>query len=68
VGRRLNQKSAAKLLRKHGWVQAAGGKHGVKMTHPGRRPITLPKRRGQDYTLALTRAILRQARIDPEEL
>ncbi len=64
----LNQRTAIRLLRDHGWVQTAGGKHGVKMTKPGQRPITLPKHRGRDYSHGLTRAILRQAGIDPRQL
>jgi predicted RNA binding protein YcfA (HicA-like mRNA interferase family) len=68
MARLLSQKSAAKLLKAHGWTQTAGGKHNVKMAKEGQRPITLPKHRGQDYSLGLTRAILRQAGIDPDEL
>lgn len=66
--RRLNQRSAIKLLAAHGWTRGAGGKHNVKMTRPGRRPITLPSHRGQDYGAGLTAAILRQAGIDRSEL
>ncbi len=68
VPKLLNQRSAMKLLRGHGWRMTAGGKHGVKMVKPGRRPITLPKHRGRDYSKGLTRTILRQAQIDPEDL
>lgn len=64
----LSQKSAVQLLKAHGWEQTTGGKHNVKMTKPGSRPITLPKHKGQDYSSGLTRAILRQAEIDPKEL
>ncbi len=62
--RPLNQRSAIKLLRRHGWTRTAGGKHAVKMTKPGHRPITLPRHRGQDYGPGLTRAILKQAGLD----
>lgn len=68
MGKLLNQKSAAKLLKRHGWTKTVGGKHNVKMARDGSRPITLPKHRGEDYSLDLTRAILRQADIDREEL
>lgn len=68
MGNLLNQKSAIKLLRAHGWSKTAGGKHNVKMTKAAHRPITLPKHKGQDYGAGLTRAILRQAEIDPSEL
>jgi predicted RNA binding protein YcfA (HicA-like mRNA interferase family) len=64
----LNQRSAKKLLSNHGWTETVGGKHNVKMTKEGQRPITLPKHKGQDYSSSLTRAILRQAGIDPSEL
>jgi len=64
----LNQKTAVKLLEEHGWTEGVGGKHNVKMTKPGQRPITLPKHKGQDYSKSLTRAILRQPSIDPKEL
>jgi predicted RNA binding protein YcfA (HicA-like mRNA interferase family) len=57
----LNQKSAIKLLKEHGWTQGAGGKHVVKMEKPGCRPITLPMHKGRDYSPALRAAILREA-------
>jgi predicted RNA binding protein YcfA (HicA-like mRNA interferase family) len=60
----LNQKSAIKLLRNHGYEQTAGGKHVVKMTKQGHRPITLPRHKGRDYGPGLTRAILDQAGIE----
>jgi predicted RNA binding protein YcfA (HicA-like mRNA interferase family) len=65
VTRRLNQKSAIKLLGANGWTRTVGGKHSVKMVKPGRRPVTLPRHRGQDYSPGLTAAILRQAEIKP---
>lgn len=63
--KRLNQKSAKRLLEADGWTEARQpgrrGKHQVKMTKPGERPITLPHHKGQDYAAGLTAAILRQA-------
>jgi predicted RNA binding protein YcfA (HicA-like mRNA interferase family) len=56
-----NLKSMRKLLMENGWVETRGGKHVVKMTKPGKRPITLPMHRGHDYDKRLERAILRQA-------
>lgn len=50
-----------KLLRENGWTQARGGKHQVKMTKPGCRPITLPQHKGRDYQAGLASAILKQA-------
>ncbi len=57
----LSQRTARKLLEEHGWTQTIGGKHSVKMTKPGHRPITLPRHRGSDYSPGLTAAILREA-------
>lgn len=68
MGNLLNQKKAIRLLIQHGWTKGAGGKHNVKMTKPGWRPITPPQHKGQDYSIGLTRAILKQAGIDPSEL
>ena len=56
-----NQKSMRKHLQEHGWIQTSGGKHVVKMTKPGSRPITLPMHRGRDYSPGLAASILRQA-------
>jgi predicted RNA binding protein YcfA (HicA-like mRNA interferase family) len=66
--RLLNQKRAVTLLTRHGWTQARGGKHVVKMTKPGERPITLPQHGGSDYGPGLTRAILRQAGLTRDDL
>lgn len=57
----LNQKKAIKLLKENGWTQARGGKHQVKMTKEGHRPITLPQHKGRDYQPGLRSAILKQA-------
>jgi predicted RNA binding protein YcfA (HicA-like mRNA interferase family) len=57
----LNQKKAIKLLKENGWTQARGGKHQVKMTKAGCRPITLPQHKGRDYQPGLASAILKQA-------
>lgn len=58
-----NQKSMRKRLEEHGWTQTRGGRHVIKMTKPGCRPITLPMHKGRDYSSGLTAAILRQAGI-----
>ncbi|HXS34010.1 MAG TPA: hypothetical protein VN758_09605 [Solirubrobacterales bacterium] len=42
-------------------LEARGGKHQVKMTKPGCRPIALPQHKGRDYQPGLTSAILKQA-------
>jgi predicted RNA binding protein YcfA (HicA-like mRNA interferase family) len=61
VAKTHSQKSMRKLLVDNGWVEARGGKHVVKMTKPGERPITLPMHQGRDYSRGLTAAILKQA-------
>jgi hypothetical protein len=51
-----------KLLIANGWTEAQGGKHVVKMTKPGCRPITLPHDKGgRGYPVSLSHAILKQA-------
>jgi predicted RNA binding protein YcfA (HicA-like mRNA interferase family) len=60
----MNQKQAIELLKEHGWTVTRGGKHVVKMTKAGHRPITLPQHRGADYGPGLARAIRRQAGLD----
>jgi predicted RNA binding protein YcfA (HicA-like mRNA interferase family) len=57
----ISQKSGRKLLEGHGWAKTQGGKHNIKMEKIGERPITLPKHRGQEYSVDLTRRILKQA-------
>jgi predicted RNA binding protein YcfA (HicA-like mRNA interferase family) len=50
-----------KLLIENGWSEVRGGKHVVKMTKAGERPITLPMHKRRDYGPHLTASILRQA-------
>jgi predicted RNA binding protein YcfA (HicA-like mRNA interferase family) len=59
----LDQRKAIRLLLMHGWTRTRGGKHQVKMTKRGRRPITLPHHKGRDYPPGLAAAILREARL-----
>ncbi len=59
----LNQREAIALLAAHGWVREVGGKHVVKMTKPGHRPVTLPANNRKDYPKGLRAAILKQAGI-----
>ena len=59
----INQKQARKLLESHGWTRTKGGNHVIKMEKNGQRPITLPKHRGEQYSVDLTRRILKQAGI-----
>jgi len=57
----MNQKGWRKLLMENGWAEERGGKHVVKMTKPGHRPITLPMHKGRTYSKGLDAAIRRQA-------
>jgi hypothetical protein len=51
-----------RLLEANGWTMTVGGKHVVKMTKPGHRPITLPHDKGAGgYAVSLSTAIMRQA-------
>ena len=59
-----SQKTMKKLLTQNGWEAVRGGKHVVKMTKAGERPITLPIHKGRDYSPSLTASILRQAKLD----
>ena len=59
--RAQNQKSMQRLLEANGWTATVGGKHQVKMTKPGHRPITLPMNHGRDYPVGLAVAIMRRA-------
>jgi predicted RNA binding protein YcfA (HicA-like mRNA interferase family) len=62
-----SQQIAIRVLKEDGWTQTKGGKHNVKMTKPGRRPITLPYHGGKDYATGLWAAILREAGLSREE-
>jgi predicted RNA binding protein YcfA (HicA-like mRNA interferase family) len=57
----LDQRKAIMLLIENGWTLSRGGKHQVKMTRRGRRPVTLPHQKGRDYPPGLAAAILREA-------
>jgi predicted RNA binding protein YcfA (HicA-like mRNA interferase family) len=60
----LSQRSARRLLERHGWTMTAGGKHAIKMEKPGHRPITLPHHHGEDYSRGLSAAVRKQAGLD----
>lgn len=58
---KMTQREARSLLELNGWICETGGKHVVKMTKEGRRPITLPHHHGEVYSVGLTSEILKQA-------
>ena len=57
----LSQQSAKRLLEANGWTETQGGKHNVKMTKAGHRPITLPHHGGGECSRDLTNRILGEA-------
>lgn len=61
--RTMTQREAVSLLKYYGWTKETGGKHVVKMTKSGERPITLPSNNRQPYAVGLTAAILKQAKL-----
>ena len=64
--KRYHQKGLIKLLKEHGWKQSAGGKHQVKMTREGHRPVTIPEFKGETLPVGLSQAILKQAGIEDD--
>lgn len=57
----MNQSEAASLLEAYGWNRGEGGKHNVKMEKAGCRPVTLPMKQGEQYSVEMTRRILKEA-------
>jgi predicted RNA binding protein YcfA (HicA-like mRNA interferase family) len=64
--KRYSQKELIKKLKEHGWTQSTGGKHQVKMTRQGSRPITIPEFKGETLPVGLSAAILKQAGIEDD--
>lgn len=57
----LTQKQWITRLKLEGWTKERGGKHQVKMTKPGHRPITLPENKREAYSRGFEAALRRQA-------
>jgi predicted RNA binding protein YcfA (HicA-like mRNA interferase family) len=55
------QKEWIKRLQREGWTRERGGKHQVKMTKPGHRPITLPENKRRVYSKGFEAELSRQA-------
>jgi len=53
-----------KLMRSNGWRQEAGGKHQVKMTMSGRRPVTLPDNHRRAYSKGFEAQLRRETRLE----
>ena len=54
----------SKFMRSKGWRQEAGGKHQVKMTMSGRRPVTLPDNHRRAYSKGFEAQLRREIRQD----
>jgi hypothetical protein len=57
----LTQKQWIARLKLEGWKLERGGKHQVKMTKAGHRPITLPENKREAYSKGFEAALRRQA-------
>ena len=52
------------LLRSDGWRQETGGKHQVKMTKQGKRPVTLPDNHRRAYSKGFEAQLRREVGLD----
>jgi hypothetical protein len=52
------------LLRSDGWRREAGGKHQVKMTKQGMRPVTLPDNHRRAYSKGFEAQLRRETGLD----
>jgi hypothetical protein len=57
------QKEWIKRLQREGWMLDRGGKHQVKMTKTGYRPITLPENKRRAYSKGFEAQLRREAGI-----
>jgi predicted RNA binding protein YcfA (HicA-like mRNA interferase family) len=55
------QREWIKRLQREGWLLERGGKHQVKMTKAGRRPITLPENKRRVYPKGFEAQLRREA-------
>ena len=55
------QKQWIKRLTQEGWTLERGGKHQVKMTKAGHRPITLPENKRRAYSKGFEAQLRREA-------
>ena len=61
------QKQWIKRLQRAGWALGRGGKHQVKMTKDGRRPITLPEHKRRPYSKGFEAQLRREAGLQGDE-
>ena len=64
--KRYTHKQLIMMLTEDGWEQIIGGKHQVKMTREGHRPVTIPEFKGETLPVGLSQAILKQAGIEDD--
>ena len=64
--KRYNQKQMKKRLEADGWVNTGGGKHVIKMSKPGFKPITLPAAHGETYSVSMSQGMLKHAGLDDD--
>lgn len=57
------QKQWIKKLLADGWALERGGKHQVKMTKPGCRPITLPENKRRTYSKGFEAQLRREIKM-----
>lgn len=55
-----------KRLEADGWVNTGGGKHVIKMSKPGFKPITLPAAHGETYSVSMSQGMLKHAGLDDD--
>jgi DNA topoisomerase IA len=60
-GMPATQKEWIKRLQDAGWILDRGGKHQVKMTKLGQRPITLPENKRRAYSKGFEAQLRREA-------
>lgn len=61
------QKEWIAILEADGWTLARGGKHQVKMTKVGRRPITLPEHKRRAYSKGFEAQLRREVALNGRE-
>jgi hypothetical protein len=54
-------------LQQAGWTLDRAGKHQVKMTKPGRRPITLPENKRRAYSKGFEAQLRREAGLQDKQ-
>jgi hypothetical protein len=61
------QREWIKRLQVEGWTLGRGGKHQVKMTKSGMRPITLPDNKRRSYSKGFEAQLRREAGLQGDD-